>query len=69
MSRRIRFHERVRAELRFEATNVLNRNNYITVNNIFGEGPRPLPAFPSPVAGVANTDPSRQLRFGVQLLF
>jgi hypothetical protein len=69
LSRRVRLHERVQAELRFEATNVLNRNNYITVNNIFGEGPQPLPTFLSPTAGVANTDPSRQLRFGVRLLF
>jgi hypothetical protein len=69
VSRRLRLHERLQAELRFEATNVLNRNNYVTVNNIFGEGPRPLATFLSPIAGVANTDPSRQLRFGVRLLF
>ena len=69
LSRRVTVRDRLQAELRFEMTNVLNRNNYITVNNVFGEGPRPLATFLSPIAGIANTDPSRQLRFGVRLLF
>lgn len=69
ISRRVRFTEHLTSEFRFEATNVLNRNNYVTVNNIYGEGPQPLSTFLSPTAGIANTDPSRQLRFAVRLLF
>ena len=69
ISRRIRLLERMQAELRVEASNVLNRNNYVMVNNIFGEAPQPVSTFLSPIAGVANTDPSRQLRFGMRLLF
>jgi hypothetical protein len=69
ISRRVRLREALQAELRFETTNIFNRNNYVTVNNIFGEGPRPLATFLSPIAGIANTDPSRQLRFAVRLLF
>jgi hypothetical protein len=69
VSRRVRLHEALQAELRLETTNILNRNNYIAVNNVFGEGPRPLTTFLKPIAGIANTDPSRQLRFAVKLLF
>lgn len=69
LSRRVRFTEHIESEFRFETTNILNHNNYVTVNNIFGEGPQPLPTFLSPIAGIANTDPARQLRFGIRLLF
>ena len=69
ISRRVRLREALQAELRFETTNIFNRNNYVTVNNIFGEGPGPLATFLSPIAGIANTDPSRQLRFAIRLLF
>jgi hypothetical protein len=60
---------RLRAELRVEAFNVLNRQNFIKVNNIYGEGPAPLPTFLAPVAGVTNADPARQLQLAVRVLF
>jgi hypothetical protein len=69
LSRRVRFTERLSSEFRFETSNVFNKNNYVVVNNIYGEGPQPLSAFRQPIAGVANTDPARQLRFAVRLLF
>ncbi len=69
LSRRVRVTEKLQAEIRAEATNVLNKNNYVVVNNIYGEGPNPLPTFGAPIAGVANTDPARQFRFGLRLLF
>jgi len=70
IGRRVRFTERLSSEFRFETTNVLNRNNYVVVNNIYGEIPgQPLRTFLAPVAGVANTDPSRQFRIGIRLLF
>jgi hypothetical protein len=69
VSRRVRVTERVTAELRTEVFNVINRNNYLEVNNIYGEGPAPRSTFLSPVAGVTRTDPSRQIQFGLRLLF
>jgi hypothetical protein len=69
LSRRVRVTEKLQAEIRAEGTNVLNKNNYVVVNNIYGEGPNPLPTFGAPIAGVANTDPARQFRFGLRLLF
>jgi hypothetical protein len=69
LSRRFRLTERLTSEFRFEATNVLNKNNYVVVNNIYGEKAQPLPTFLAPIAGVANSDPARQFRFAIRLLF
>jgi hypothetical protein len=69
VSRRVKVTERVTAELRAEVFNVINRNNYLVVNNIYGEGPAPRSTFLSPIAGVTQTDPSRQLQFRLKLLF
>ena len=69
LTRSVRLTERLRSEFRFEVTNVLNHNNYVTVNNGYGEGPIPSSGFLTAIAGVANTDPARQLRFGIRLLF
>jgi hypothetical protein len=61
--------ERVTAELRTEVYNVFNRNNYITLNNIYGEGTVPRATFLQPIAGIANTDPSRQIHFALKVMF
>jgi hypothetical protein len=61
--------EHFSAEARAEIYNLFNRNNYLQLNNIYGEGPLPRSAFLAPVAGLNNVDPSRQLQFGVRLLF
>jgi hypothetical protein len=58
-----------RVEARIEVFNALNRDNFLRVNNIYGEGPAPLPTFLAPVAGITNTDPARQIQFGLRLMF
>ena len=61
--------ERLKTEVRLEATNVFNRSNYLRVNATYGDGASPLPAFLQPVAGIANSDPARQLQVGIRLHF
>lgn len=68
-SKDVQITEHLRTELRISVFNLLNRNNYLAVNNIFGQGSAPLPTFLSPIAGINNTDPSRQIQFGVRLIF
>lgn len=48
---------------------MLNHQNLIKVNNIYGEGPTPLATFLAPVAGITNADPSRQIQFATRVLF
>jgi hypothetical protein len=69
LARRFRIAERLAAEPRVEIFNLINHNNYITLNNVYGEGPLPRATFLQPIAGVAATDPSRQLQVSVKLLF
>lgn len=61
--------ERARVELRLEATNVLNRSNFLRVNATYGDGASQLPTFLAPVAGVTNSDPARQLQVGLRFHF
>lgn len=67
--KRIALTERVRAELRVEGTNLLNRSNFLKVNTTYGNGALPLASFLQPSAGLANSDPGRQLQVGVRFLF
>ncbi len=69
LSKQVRLFELLDAEVRLEGFNVFNRNNYITVNGIYGEGPAPRATFLAPIAGINNTDPSRQLQVSVRLTF
>ncbi|HUQ90661.1 MAG TPA: hypothetical protein VM120_03195 [Bryobacteraceae bacterium] len=55
ISRRSRIAGRFIVEARAEVFNAINRNNLIEVNNVYGEGPEPRPAFRQPIAGVART--------------
>lgn len=57
-----------RAEIRLDVFNVFNKMNYINVNDIYGEGPDPLPTFLAPIAGIQNADPSRRIQVGVRLM-
>jgi hypothetical protein len=61
--------ERLRTEVRLEATNVLNRSNFLRVNANYGDQAGPLPVFLQPVAGLASSDPARQLQIGFRLFF
>lgn len=69
VSRRFRLTEKLSADFRAEMFNVINRNNLIEVNNVYGEGPAPRSTFLTPVAGITKTDPSRQLQFMLRLSF
>jgi|KBSMisStandDraft_5_1062788.scaffolds.fasta_scaffold2079569_2 hypothetical protein len=70
LSRRLRLRDTFETEMRVEATNVSNRNNYVVGINIYGEGPNPLQTSASSrIAGITDTDPGRQFRFGLRLLF
>jgi hypothetical protein len=69
LGRRFRVRDRFSAELRAEMYNVLNRNNLIEVNNVYGEGPVPRATFLQPVAGVSKTDPSRQIQLVLRVSF
>ncbi|HMF64745.1 MAG TPA: hypothetical protein VK608_11710, partial [Edaphobacter sp.] len=68
--------ERIRAQFRAEFFNILNHTNFTTPNPvIYSSGPTPttLTAAPvaSPTAGVitATSTSSRQIQFGLKLLF
>jgi outer membrane receptor protein involved in Fe transport len=69
LAKRIRVSEGVRVELRAEVFNLFNRNNYIKLQNIYGNSLAPRPDFLTPLAGVQNSDPARQFQFGARLIF
>lgn len=69
LMKRIQVRERLNLDLRLEVFNLANRNNYINLNNVYGEGPAPRATFLQPIAGVTNTDPSRQIQFSIRLHF
>jgi hypothetical protein len=69
LSKRFKIYERLQAEGRVQAFNVLNHQDYLTVRNVYGEGPAPETGFLAPIAGVANSDPSRQIEFSLRFLF
>lgn len=69
VSKRVIVREPLQIEVRVEGFNVLNRNNPIKVNSVYGNGSQPVATFLQPIAGVANIDPSRQFQFGVRILF
>ena len=48
---------------------MLNRQNLIKVNNVWGDGPAPLAPFLAPIAGITNVDPARQLQFALRVGF
>jgi hypothetical protein len=60
---------RFRAEARLEIFNLFSGANFIKVNGIYGEGPAPLSTFLAPVAGITNTDPSRQIQVALKMIF
>jgi hypothetical protein len=69
-------HERIHAQFRAEFFNVLNHSNFTTPNPVvFSSGPTPkaptAEVAPSPTAGVvsATATTSRQIQFGVKILF
>ncbi|HEY4905094.1 MAG TPA: TonB-dependent receptor [Candidatus Sulfotelmatobacter sp.] len=69
LGKRFKIYERLQAEGRVQAFNILNHQNYLNVVNAYGEGPTPKTNFLAPIAGVANSDPSRQIEFSLRFLF
>jgi hypothetical protein len=69
LMKRLKFHERYRVELRAEFLNALNRSNFLRVNGTYGNAALPLATFLAPIAGVTNSDPARQIQFGMRFLF
>jgi outer membrane receptor protein involved in Fe transport len=69
LAKRFQVREGLRLELRAEAFNLFNRNNYIKLQNIYGNSITPRTDFLTPLAGVQNSDPARQFQFGARLLF
>ena len=69
LAKRFRVREGVRVELRAEVFNLFNRNNYIKLQNIYGNSLEPRADFLTPLAGLQNSDPARQFQFGARLIF
>jgi len=69
VAKRFRLLERLDLQARFQVFNLFNHNNYIKLNNTFGEGPAPATTWLAPIAGIANVDPGRQFEFAVRLIF
>ncbi len=69
LMRPIIFSERTRLELRADAFNLFNNQNYYAFNRVYGNTATPAATFLQPLAGIANTDPGRQFTFGLKFLF
>ncbi|QHN04338.1 hypothetical protein FTO74_13930 [Granulicella sp. WH15] len=63
------FHDRVHAEGRAEAFNVLNHANFIGYNGTYGNGVTPSPTLGAPLAGITNQLPARSLQFSAKVSF
>jgi hypothetical protein len=61
--------DRVFAELRAEAFNVLNHRNVIGFGGTYGNGVTPGPGFGQPLAGVTNQLYPREMQFSVRVSF
>ena len=61
--------ERLRANLRAEAFNVLNHRNVVGFSGTYGNGALPGAGFGSPLAGVTNQLMPREMQFSAQLEF
>jgi hypothetical protein len=69
LAKRFKLSEGVRIEMRAEVFNLFNHNNYIKLQNIYGNAATPRADFLTPLAGVQNSDPARQFQFGARLIF
>ncbi len=69
LQKSFRFGERFRVNLRAEAFNVFNHFNVFGRNGTYGNNATPSAALGTPLSGIANVGPSRQLQFQMRLLF
>ncbi len=61
--------ERAHVDLRAEAFNVLNHANIVGYSGTYGNGPAPAAGLGTPLAGITNQLPARQLQFAASLNF
>jgi hypothetical protein len=61
--------DRLHANLRAEAFNVLNHRNVVGFSGTYGDGVSPGAGFGAPLAGVTNQLPARELQFSAQIEF
>ena len=61
--------DRLHVNLRAEGFNVLNHRNMVGFSGTYGNGAAPGIGFGSPLAGVTNQLPARELQFSAQLQF
>ncbi|HTX76356.1 MAG TPA: carboxypeptidase regulatory-like domain-containing protein, partial [Terracidiphilus sp.] len=61
--------DRVHANLRAEAFNLLNHRNVVGFSGTYGNGASPGVGFGAPLAGVTNQLPARELQFSAQIQF
>jgi len=56
-------------ELRVDVFNLFNNSNFYRFNNNYGDGTTPRGTFLTPVAGISNVDPGRQIQFAARFVF
>ncbi len=61
--------ERLHANLRAEAFNVLNHRNVVGFSGTYGNGATPGAGFGEPLTGITNQLPAREMQFSAQLEF
>jgi hypothetical protein len=61
--------EKLSVDLRADAFNLFNHGNFVSLNNVYGNGAAPASTFLGHLAGLSNADPGRQLQFGARLMF
>ncbi len=69
IGKRITLTERVHANLRAEAFNVLNHRNTVGFSGTWGNGATPGHGFGAPLAGITNQLPAREMQFSAQIEF
>jgi hypothetical protein len=61
--------ERIRAQLRAEAFNVLNHRNIVGYSGTWGDAASPAPGFGAPLAGITAQLPAREMQFSARISF
>ena len=61
--------ERLHANLRAEAFNVLNHRNVVGFSGTYGNGAQPGPGFGAPLTGITNQLPAREMQFSAEIEF
>jgi Carboxypeptidase regulatory-like domain/TonB dependent receptor-like, beta-barrel len=71
LEKEIALNEQVRLDLRADAFNLLNHDNIVGRNGVYGNlsSGQPLPTFGQPLPGIDQTEPGRQFQFELRLDF